>query len=202
LPENAFVYCCFNNNYKITPEIFTLWMRILRSVEGSVLWLFEDNPQAFSNLRREAQAAGVAADRIIAAPRTSGAEHLARHHLADLFLDTLPYGAHTTASDALWMGLPVLTTLGPTFASRVAASLLHAAGLPELAVQSLQQYEQTALRLAREPAMLAALKASLAHNRDTCALFDTSRFVRNLESAYIAMWERYRNGMPPADIVV
>jgi predicted O-linked N-acetylglucosamine transferase (SPINDLY family) len=202
LPENAFVYCCFNNNFKITPAIFALWMRILRSVEESVLWLFEDNPRAFSNLRREAQAAGVAAGRIIAAPRTSGAEHLARHHLADLFLDTLPYGAHTTASDALWMGLPVLTTLGPAFASRVAASLLHAAGLPELAVQSLQQYEQTALRLAREPAMLAAFKARLAHNRDTCALFDTSRFVRNLESAYIAMWERYRSGMPPADIVV
>lgn len=202
LPENTFVYCCFNNNYKITPEIFAIWTRILRSVEGSVLWLFEDNPRAFSNLRRETQAAGVAAGRIIAAPRTSGTEHLARHHLADLFLDTLPYGAHTTASDALWMALPVLTTLGPTFASRVGASLLHAAGVPELAVQSLQQYEETALRLAREPSMLAAFKAKLAHNRDTCALFDTSRFVRNLESAYIAMWQRYRSGMPPADISV
>jgi len=202
LPENAFVYCCFNNNFKITPQIFAVWMRILRSVDGSVLWLFEDNPQAFANLRREAQAAGVAAERVIAAPRTSGAEHLARHHLADLFLDTQPYGAHTTASDALWMGLPVLTVSGPTFASRVAASLLHAAGLPEMVTPSLQEYEQLALQLAREPSMLASLKAKLVHNRDGCALFDTSRFVRNLESAYIAMWERHQNGVPPADIVV
>ena len=202
LPESAFVYCCFNNNYKITPDIFAVWMRILRSVDGSVLWLFEDNPQAFANLRAEAQAAGVAGDRIIAAPRTSGVEHLARHHLADLFLDTQPYGAHTTASDALWMGLPVLTILGSTFASRVAASLSYAAGLPELVAPSLHDYEQFALRVAREPATLAALKAKLVHNRDTCALFDTARFVRNLESAYIAMWERYRHGAPPADILL
>jgi predicted O-linked N-acetylglucosamine transferase (SPINDLY family) len=202
LPETAFIYCCFNNNYKITPAIFALWMRILRSVDGSVLWLFEDNPQALANLRREAQAAGVAADRIIAAPRTSGAEHLARHHLADVFLDTLPYGAHTTASDALWMGLPVLTTLGPTFASRVAASLLHGAGLPEMVAQSLQEYEQTAVRLAGEPSTLASLKAKLVHNREICALFDTTRFVRNLEAAYIAMWQRHQDGTPPADIVV
>jgi predicted O-linked N-acetylglucosamine transferase (SPINDLY family) len=202
LPEDAFVYCCFNNNFKITPEMFAVWMGILRSVDGSVLWLFEDSPQSLSYLRREAQSAGVAAERIIAAPRTSGAEHLARHHLADLFLDTQPYGAHTTASDALWMGLPVLTVSGPTFAARVAASLLHAAGLPELVTQSLQEYEQFALRLAHEPSRLASLKAKLVRNRAECALFDTTRFVRNLETAYIAMWERHQNGAPPADILV
>jgi len=177
-------------------------MRLLGAADASVLWLLEDNFQAVANLRREAQAAGIAAERIIAAPRTSGAEHLARHHLADLFLDTQPYGAHTTASDALWMGLPVLTVLGPTFASRVAASLLQAAGVPELIAPSLQAYEQAALGFAREPESLAALKARLEHNRRRCALFDTARFVRNLESAYIAMWERSRHGAPHADILV
>jgi len=202
LPQDAFVYCCFNNNFKITPEIFAAWMRLLCAVKGSVLWLLEDNPQAIANLRREAVAAGIAAERIIPASRTSGEEHLARHHLAGLFLDTQPYGAHTTASDALWMGLPVLTALGPTFASRVAASLLNAAGMPELIVSSLAEYEQAAIRLAREPALLAALKAKLVQNRAQCALFDTARFTRDLESAYIAMWERYRRGEPPADILL
>jgi predicted O-linked N-acetylglucosamine transferase (SPINDLY family) len=175
-------------------------MRLLRATDGSVLWLLEDNFQAVANLRREAHAAGVAAERIVTARRTSGEEHLARHHLADLFLDTQPYGAHTTASDALWMGLPVLTVLGPTFASRVAASLLQAAGVPELITPSLQEYEQAALRFAREPASLAALKAKLVRNRGHCALFDTARFVRNLESAYVEMWERHLQGVPPADV--
>src|SRR5205085_6578084 len=157
LPDNGFVYCCFNNNFKIMPGIFAVWMRLLRTVEGSVLWLLEDTPEALANLRREAEAAGVSGTRIVAAQRTSGEEHLARHCLADLVLDTQPFGAHTTASDALWMGLPVLTVLGSTFASRVAASLLHAAEVPELIAQSLHEYEQAALRLAREPEVLAAL---------------------------------------------
>jgi predicted O-linked N-acetylglucosamine transferase (SPINDLY family) len=200
LPDHAFVYCCFNNNYKIVPAIFSVWMRLLRGVEGSVLWLLEDTPEALANLRREAEAAGVSGTRIVAAQRTSGEEHLARHCLADLFLDTQPYGAHTTASDALWMGLPVLTVLGPTFASRVAASLLHAAGAPELIAPSLHDYEQAALRFAREPQALAALKAKLVHNRGESTLFDTTRFTRNLESAYAAMWQRHQQGAAPADI--
>jgi predicted O-linked N-acetylglucosamine transferase (SPINDLY family) len=194
LPETGFVFCCFNNNYKITPEIFELWMRLLHAVPGSILWLLEDNADATRNLRREAEARGIPPERLVLAPRVSMAEHLARHRLADLFLDTQPYGAHTTASDALWAGLPVLTLLGPTFAARVAASLLHAVGLPELVTDSLQSYEALALHLTRDSAALAALKAKLAANRDTHPLFDTERFTRNLEAAYIAMWERSQRG--------
>jgi predicted O-linked N-acetylglucosamine transferase (SPINDLY family) len=202
LPEAGFVFCCFNNNFKITPEIFALWMRLLRGVSASVLWLLEDNLDAAHNLRREAHAHGIEASRLVFAPRLSGAEHLARHRLADLFLDTQPYGAHTTASDALWAGLPVLTVLGQTFAARVAASLLHAANMPELIADSLAAYEAMALRLAHEPDALTAIKAKLAQNRDICPLFDTARFTRNLESAYLSTWQRRQRGQSPKSFSV
>ncbi len=202
LPERAFVFCCFNNSNKITPELFSLWMRLLRQMDGSVLWLLEDNEAATGNLRREASARGIAAERLVFAPRVKPAQHLARHRAADLFLDTLPYGAHTTASDALWTGLPVLTCQGSTFAGRVGASLLHAAGLPELITDSLDAYEALALRLARDPNALRALKETLARSRDACALFDTARFTRHFEVALTTMREHQRDGKVPAPFAV
>jgi len=198
----GFVFCCFNNNHKIMPEMFDIWMRLLQAIDGSVLWLLQDNAAAVRNLRSEAKARGIAPDRLVFAPRTDPASHLARHRLADLFLDTLPYNAHTTASDALWAGLPVLTVLGSTFAGRVAGSLVRAAGLPELVASSLEGYESLALNLAREPRRLAAVKAKLRENRDVCALFDTARMTRSLEAAYTMMWERYQRGLPPADFAI
>jgi predicted O-linked N-acetylglucosamine transferase (SPINDLY family) len=202
LPENGFVFCCFNNNYKILPDVFDIWMRLLRGIEGSVLWLLKDSDTAAANLRREAAARGVAPERLIFASRTTPAEHLARQRLADLFVDTSPYTAHTTCSDALWVGLPVVTFLGSTFAARVAGSLLHAAGLPELAAPSPTEYERLALALARDKSALDALKARLARNRGSCALFDTARFTRNLESAFDAMVKHQRRGEPPRSFLV
>jgi protein O-GlcNAc transferase len=202
LPEKGFVFCCFNNNYKITPDMFSIWMRLLRDVDGSVLWLLEDNAAAAANLRKEAQTRGVAADRLIFAPRTTPPEHLARQRLADLFLDTSPYTAHTTCSDALWAGLPVVTFLGPTFAARVAGSLLTAAGLPALVTASPAEYEQLALHLARNSAALAAVKTKLVANRESCALFDTARFTRNLEAAFLMMVDRQRVGLAPQSFAV
>ncbi len=202
LPEGGVVFCSFNNNYKITPEVFGVWMGLLRQVEGSVLWLLEGNAVAPGNLRREAQARGIAPERLVFAPRTGLAEHLARHRLADLFLDTLPYNAHTTASDALWAGLPVVTCQGRTFAGRVAGSLLTAVGLPELITRDLGEYEALALRLAREPEALSAVKAKLARNRDSCPLFDVERFRRHLEAAYETMWGRAQRGEAPAGFAV
>jgi protein O-GlcNAc transferase len=199
---SGFVFCCFNNNHKIAPEIFDIWMRLLRGVEGSVLWLLQDNAAVAGNLKREARARGIAPERLIFAGRTDPAGHLARHSLADLFLDTLPYNAHTTASDSLWAGLPLVTVLGSTFAGRVAASLLHAAGLPELVTHSLADYESLALKLAREPSALASVKAKLRGNRDVCPLFDTERITRNLEMAYTMMCERYQQGLGPATFQV
>ncbi len=201
LPERGFVFSCFNNNHKILPETFQIWMRLLSQVDGSVLWLLRDNEVVVRNLRREAAAKGVAPERLVFAPRTDPQSHLARQSLADLFLDTQPYTAHTTASDALWMGLPLVTMLGSTFAGRVAASLLEAAGVPELITYSSEEYETLALRLAREPATLASLKAKLRANRDSCALFDTARFTRNLEAAFVQMWERNKAGLPPETFV-
>jgi len=202
LPQDAFVYCCFNNNYKIAPYVFDVWMRILRGTERSVLWLLEDNPVATGNLRREAEARGVAADRLVFAPRMRTEEHLARQRRADLFLDTRPYNAHVTASDALWAGLPVLTCRGSTFAGRVATSLLNAAGVPELVTTSWDEYQRLALRLAADRDLLAAMKERLARNRDTCPLFDTDRFRRHIESAYATMHERARRGEAPASFAV
>ena len=202
LPERGFVFCCFNNNHKIMPEMFDIWMRLLRAVDGSVLWLLQDNEDVVRNLKREAHARGVAPERLVFARRVAPADHLARQKCADLFLDTLPYNAHTTASDALWVGLPVVTTPGQTFAGRVAASLVRAAGVPELMAESLGDYEALALKLAREPSTLAAIKAKLVSNRDTCALFDTQCITRNLEAAYIAMWGRSQRGDAPESFAV
>ena len=198
LPANGFVFCCFNANHKISPEIWAVWMRLLGDVTGSVLWLFAENDDAITNLRREARSRGVSEDRLIFAKRVNLEEHIARLALADLVLDTLPYGAHTTASDALWAGVPVLTTRGTTFAGRVAASLLAAAELPELITSSLTEYETRARALAADPAALAALRAKLARNRDTCPLFDTARITLQLEAAYAAMWQRHQRGEIPA----
>ncbi len=198
LPAIGFVFCCFNNNYKITPGVFDRWMRILEKVEGSVLWLLEDNPQAAGNLRREASARGVGPERLIFAKRLpSLGDHLARHRLADLFLDTLPYNAHTTASDSLWAGLPVLTCLGETFASRVAASLLKAIDLPELVTTTPEAYELLAIELAANPNRLADIRRKLARNRLTTPLFDTKLFANHIEAAYAAMHERCHAGLPP-----
>jgi predicted O-linked N-acetylglucosamine transferase (SPINDLY family) len=202
LPERGFVFCSFNGSYKITPQMFDVWMRLLQKTEGSVLWLRESNDASMRNLRREAESRGVAGERLVFAPSWSLADHLARHRLADLFLDTLPCGAHTGASDALWAGLPVLTCLGAGFAGRVAASLLHAIGLPDMVMRSLEDYETRALELAHDPTALAAIRERLARNRATHALFDTVRFTRNLETAYEQMVERYRSGEPPRTFAV
>jgi len=196
LPEAAFVFCCFNRTNKITPEIFSVWMQLLAAIEGSVLWLIEANPTATQNLRNEAKARGISPERLVFAPKMPLGDHLSRHRQADLFLDTLPYNAHTTASDALWAGVPVLTRLGEAFAGRVAASLLKAVGLPELITTSLAGYETLALKLAREPSFLAAIKAKLAHNRESHPLFDAGRFTRHIEAAYTTMWQRYQRGDP------
>ena len=203
LPEDAFVFCSFNNPYKIGPKIFHVWMSLLRATPKGVLWLSQVDPIAMNNLRREAERCGITPQRLIFAPKiVEIADHLARQRQADLFLDTLPYNAHTTASDALWAGLPVLTCLGETFAGRVAASLLRAVGLPELVTTSLEEYEASALKLAREPALLASIKAKLAHNRIAYPLFDTARFTRHVEAAYTTMWERYQRGAPPQGFAV
>jgi protein O-GlcNAc transferase len=202
LPPDGFVFCCFNNSYKIAPAFFDIWMRLLRQVPGSVLWLLESNPLARRNLRREAETRGVDPVRLVFAPIKPIAEHLARHRHADLFLDTLPCNAHTTASDALWAGLPVLTCAGETFAGRVAASLLAAVGLPELIATSLETYEQLALDLARSPQLLRDLRDRLKANRDTSALFDLPAYVRNIEAAYARMWEIWCAGEKPAGFMV
>jgi predicted O-linked N-acetylglucosamine transferase (SPINDLY family) len=197
LPKTDFVFCCFNNNYKITPSTFSSWMRILKKVNGSVLWLLEDNTTAANNLRKEAHAKGVDSQRLIFATRMPPADHLARHHAADLFLDTLPCNAHTTASDALWSGLPVLTCMGESFASRVAASLLNAIGLPELITNSQEQYEALAIELAFNPEKLGTIKQRLDKNRLTFPLFDTDLLTKHLEAAYTQMYERYHADLPP-----
>ena len=200
LPESAFVYCCFNNNYKILPETFSSWMRILNSVDGSVLWLLEDNPWAANNLKKAAQIAGINSDRIVFAKRASQEDHLSRHRAADLFLDTHPYNAHTTASDALWAGLPILTIVGGAFAGRVCASLLRAAGLPELITETRDQYEKLAIELAKNPKKLLALKERLAQNRLTKPLFDTITMTKQIESAYQMVFKRFSEGLSPENI--
>jgi predicted O-linked N-acetylglucosamine transferase (SPINDLY family) len=202
LPEVGFVFCCFNNNYKITREVFEIWLRLLKQVDGSVLWLLRDNETAQRNLRREAEAAGIASTRLVFAERVPLDRHLARHSLADLFLDTLPYNAHTTASDALWAGLPIVTCMGETFPGRVAASLLQAIGLPELVTSSALEYEQLAQRLASRPEELGPFRTKLHQNRLTFPLFDTDRFVRQLEAAYVRMWERSQAGLEPESFSV
>jgi len=199
LPEQGFVFCCFNNAAKLQPAMFDLWMRLLRDVPGSVLWLSPKQASAERNLRQEAQARGVAPQRLVFAGREAKLEdHLARHRLADLFLDTLPYNAHATAGDALWAGLPVLTCLGGSFAARVAASLTTAVGLPELVTTSLAEYEALALRLARDPSLLGALRQRLDRQRGSHPLFDTARLCRHIEAAYTTMWQTWQQGAAPA----
>jgi predicted O-linked N-acetylglucosamine transferase (SPINDLY family) len=198
LPADGLVFCCFNNSYKISPAFFDIWMRLLHSIPGSVLWLLETNALVKDNLGAEAGKRGVDPGRLIFAPVVAQAEHLARHRHADLFLDTLPCNAHTTASDALWAGLPVLTCRGETFAGRVAGSLLTATGMAELVTTSLGQYQQTALALARDPPRLIALRQTLQKNRDTSALFDLAKLTGNIEAAYARMWQTWLSGQTPA----
>jgi predicted O-linked N-acetylglucosamine transferase (SPINDLY family) len=202
LPRQGFVFCCLNSTYKLTPGTFDGWMRILAAVPDSVLYLLGGSAALEGNLRREAQARGIAADRIIFGARLPPAEYLARYRTADLFLDTLPYNAGTTASDALWAGLPVLTCMGATFAGRVGASVLRAAGLPELIASTPQQYEQLAVELASDPRRLAGMRAKLADGLRLAPLFDTAASARHLETAYGRMYDRYHAGLPPEDIRV
>ncbi|WP_088953794.1 O-linked N-acetylglucosamine transferase, SPINDLY family protein [Variovorax sp. HW608] len=202
LPADGFVFACFNNNYKITPDLFEVWIRLLSAVPGSVLWLLEGHAGAPASLATEARARGVDPSRIVWAKRTSHAEHLARHALADLFLDTFHYNAHTTCSDALRAGLPVLTLEGKTFAARVAASLLGAMGLHELVTHDAPSYESRALELAGSPERLAAVRSRLLQARGPSGVFDAQRFTRHFEAACEAMWARHAAGLPLEDIDV
>ncbi|MHB8814245.1 MAG: O-linked N-acetylglucosamine transferase, SPINDLY family protein [Steroidobacteraceae bacterium] len=202
LPPAGFVFCCLNSTYKLTPATFDGWMRILTRVPGSVLYLLGGSAPLESNLRREADARGVAAERIVFGARLPAAEYLARYRTADLFLDTLPYNAGTTASDALWAGLPVLTCMGEAFAGRVGASLLQAVGLPDLIASTPQEYEQLAVELASNPQRMAAIRAKLAGGLRAALLFDTAASARHLEEAYGRMYDRYHAGLPPEHIRV
>lgn len=202
LPEDAFVFCCLNNTYKVLPRMFDIWMRLLARVPGSVLWLVQDSEVASRHLRQQAAARGIAPERLVFAQRAPYPVYLAQYRRADLFLDTLPFNAGTTASDALWAGLPVLTQAGQTFAGRMAASLLDAVGLPELITHSDADYEALALRLATEPALLAGYRERLRAHGPRSALFDTARFTRHLESAYRTLWARQAQGLPPASFAV
>ena len=202
IPETGIVFCCFNNNYKILPSTFDSWMRILNAVEGSVLFLYADNEWSKANLIKEAGLRGIDGARLIFGGRIPAEEYLARYQTCNLFLDTFPYNAGTTASDALWAGLPVLTLIGQSFASRVAASLLNAIGLPELITNTQEEYEALAIELAIHPHKLADIKLKLAKNRLTAPLFDTPLFTKNLESAYIKMYERYQNDFQPDHISI
>jgi predicted O-linked N-acetylglucosamine transferase (SPINDLY family) len=202
LPDAAIVYCCFNNSAKFSPAIFDLWMQILRQVPRGVLWLFAGHPTLQQNLAKEATARGIDAKRLFFAPRVEYPLHLRRMMLADVFLDTLPFNAGTNASDALWAGVPVVTRSGEAFASRMAGSLLHAIGMPGLITNTPEEYVALAVRLGNDPALLAATKAKLAANRLTQPLFDTDRFRRHLEAAYVAMWERTQRGEPPDHLTI
>jgi len=203
LPPEGFVFCSFNHSKKITPEMFDVWMRLLRETPDSVLWLMKLNIYAEQNLQKEARIRGVEPDRLVFATRVPDiGDHLARYRLADLFLDSSPYNAHTTACDALFVGLPVLTYQSQAFPGRVAGGLLHVIGLPELITSSLQEYENLALKLTRDRALLEGMKRKLELNRETSPLFDTKRFCRNLESAYITMWERQQKGEQPKSFAV
>jgi predicted O-linked N-acetylglucosamine transferase (SPINDLY family) len=202
LPKNAFVFCSFNNTYKILPEIFDIWLNILKAVPHSVLWLIKDNNLAVSNLRMYAEKNGVSSDRLIFADRLKLDEHLARHKFADLFLDTFPYNAHTTASDALWAGLPVLTCQGKSFASRVASSLLVAINLSEFITNTFCEYQSKAIYFARNTKIIDDAKLSLEKNRNTYPLFNSLSFTRDLEMAYFQMYSRYLNSEKLANIYI
>ena len=202
LPESSFIFCSFNNNYKILPETLDSWSRILMAVERSALWLLADNSLAADNVKKEFSNRGIAPDRLIFANKLAYSNHLARHYCADLFLDTWPCNAHTTASDALWMGLPLLTLMSRSFAGRVAASLLNAIGLPELITNTQEEYETLAIELAVNPKKLADIKLKLANNHLTAPLFDATLFTKNIEDAYIKMYERHQAYLQPDHIYV
>jgi predicted O-linked N-acetylglucosamine transferase (SPINDLY family) len=202
LPAEGFVFCCFNNNFKITPAVFDSWIRILNSVQGSVLWLFEDNPTSAINLSKEAEKRGLDSKRIVYAKKMKLSEHLARHKVANLFLDTLPYNAHTTASDALWAGLPVLTCIGESFPGRVAASLLNAIKLPELITNSTAEYEALAIELATHPAKLQVIQDKLQANKLTSPLFNADLFTKHIEDAYTQIYARYQSDFPPEHLYI
>ncbi len=202
LPDSGFVFCCLNNNYKITPDVFKGWMNILKAVDGSVLWLLKDNAWAGENLLKAAETCGIDPRRMVFSRRMKLPDYLASYRTANLFLDTLPFNAGTTASDALWAGLPVLTCMGEAFAGRMAGSLLHAIGLPELITHTQAEYESTAIELATHPQKLVAIREKLKKNRLTTPLFDTKSFTLNLESAYTQMYERYMADLPPDHIQV
>ena len=202
LPEDAFVFCCFNNNYKMAAPVFDVWMRLLRSVEHGVLWLFARHEIVRDNLRRESALRGIDPNRLVFMAELPHDEYLARHALADLFLDTAPYNAHATGSNALWAGLPLVTCRGNTLAGRVGTSLLHAAGLPELVTQNLEEYEVLTRKLATDRELLDAIRRKLQEKRGTCPLFDTDRFRRHLETAYAMMWEIHLRGEGPQSFAV
>jgi predicted O-linked N-acetylglucosamine transferase (SPINDLY family) len=202
LPEVGFVFCCFNKSYKITPDTFDCWIRILKQVVGSVLWPFDFNLSAPRNLKRRIENKGINPDRLVFSKPLPLPDHLARLAVADLCLDTLPYNAHTTASDALWVGLPILTQIGTTFAARVAASLLNAIGLPELVTSTEQAFEALAVELANNPDKLKDLRQMLSSRRYSAPLFDTQLFTHNIEKAYCAMNDRFQTGLPPDHIRV
>jgi protein O-GlcNAc transferase len=197
LPEEGLVLCCFNNSYKLSPKMFDIWMRLLGAAPGSVLWLLATSELAQGNLRKEAAARGVDPARLVFAAVVSSAGHLERHRHADLFLDTVPCNAHTTASDALWGGLPVLTCRGATFAGRVAGSLLAAVGLPELITTSVDEYEAMASALVGEPARLRAMRQKIEQKRDVNSLFDLPTLIRAIEAAYEQMWQCWLMGREP-----
>jgi protein O-GlcNAc transferase len=202
LPEHGFVFCCFNNNYKISPIEFDIWTRLLTAVEGSVLWLIKSNKWTEENLQSEVEKRGISRDRVIFAEKMPHAEHLARHRMADLFIDTFNYNAHTTASDALWAGLPLVTKLGKGFAARVAGSILTAVGLPELITHTEQEYETLILQLATNPKQLAAVKQKLANNRLVKPFFDTELFTKHLEDGYLQAYQLYFDKKNPRSIYV
>jgi predicted O-linked N-acetylglucosamine transferase (SPINDLY family) len=202
LPEDAFVFCCFNNNYKILPETFESWMRILKKVDGSVLWLLEDNEWARGNLKKEAENFDIDPSRLIFAKRMPLEDHLARHQLADLFLDTSPVNAHTTASDALWAGLPILTLIGNTFAGRVCSSLLMAIDLADLITESREDYENLAIELATDPLRLNSIRERLKQNRTSSPLFNSSLTTKQIEKAFQKILQRSLNGATPENLVI
>ena len=202
LPKNAFVFCCFNQNYKIAPSIFDIWMKVLKRIEGSVLWLLQDSNEGANNLKKEAENRGVNPDKIIFAKRMTISEHLARHKVADLFIDTFPCNAHTTCSDALWSGLPVITLMGQSFASRVSGSLLNAVGLNELITTTEKDYEDLIVRLATDSKQLKIIKNKLKKNRISQPLFDTKLYTKKIESGYKEIYERYHSDLPLENIEI
>ena len=202
LPKNAFVFCCFNQNYKITPNIFNIWMKILKKIEGSVLWLIKDSNEGANNLKKEANKRGINPDKIIFAKRMTISEHLARHKMADLFIDTFPYTAHTTCSDALWSGLPVITLMGQSFASRLSGTLLNAVGLNELIATTEKDYEDLIINLAKDSNQLKIIKNKLEKNKINQPIFNTKLYTKKIESAYKEIYKRYHSDLPLENIEI